>query len=140
MPGIVNVQNSTTERNRLARGILVAIRELIKQPGPDKTTFDLAAFIAIALSRISQIVETTTQAWERRGYWVKADRFRLDWEWTDECRKAIELALEKKDWGSLATILSKIASKFTKVKISPKTRVGTPWVGAWEAFQTKKSR
>ncbi len=140
MSGIVNVQNNTTERNRLARSILIALRELIRQTEPDHSTYDLAAYIAMALGRIFQIVESATFAWEKKGYWVKADRFRLEWEWTEGCRKGIESALQNQDWGNLADILSKVANKLSKVKVSPNSRVGKPWLGAWTVLKTKTSR
>jgi hypothetical protein len=137
---IVKTQSSSTERNRLARSILGAIRELISQKEPDTSTYDMAAYIAMALGRIHQLMEESTLAWEKRGYWLKADRFRLEWEWTHGCQEEIETALSKQDWGGLARILARVAGKFSKVKFSTGSRIGKPWVGALQYYRSKKSR
>ena len=50
---------------------------------------DLAAFIAISLEKIFETVETSVVAWEKKGYWVKADRFRLEWEWSKNHERAL---------------------------------------------------
>jgi hypothetical protein len=140
MPGIIKIQNNTTERNRLARSILAAVREMVKQTEPNNLTYDLAAFIALALEQMNKMVETTTAAWEKRGYWVKADKFRLEWEWTESCRKQIGSALDHQEWGNLAIAVSKVAEKLAKVKLSPNSRIGSPWNGAWEVYKKQKSR
>ncbi len=36
----------------------------------------------LALEEINSNIDKSVEAWEKRGYWVKADKFRLDWEWS----------------------------------------------------------
>ena len=84
MGRVINPDSSGKERTKLTKSIVKAIRQLMNQSRPDQITKDLAAFIAIGLQDIYLTVDVSVEAWEKRGYWVKADRFRLDWEWTKE--------------------------------------------------------
>ena len=56
----------------------------MRQKEPDKTTKDLVAFVILALREIAAGIEKSVTAWEKRGYWVKADKYRMDWEWSRE--------------------------------------------------------
>ena len=53
----------------------------MKQKEPDAHSYDLVAFIALALLEIDANIEKTVAPWEKRDYWVKADRFRMQWGW-----------------------------------------------------------
>jgi hypothetical protein len=44
-------------------------------------------------------------------------------------------ALIADDWPSIAGASVSIAQKLMKIKIPERHRLGTPWEGAWEAFQ-----
>ena len=57
------------------------MRELARQSDTGDEAHDLAAFIAAALKTISEGIDSSVAAWEKRGYWVKADKFRMDWAW-----------------------------------------------------------
>ena len=37
--------------------------------------------MVLALEEIAVSIDVSVQAWEKRDYWVKADRFRMEWEW-----------------------------------------------------------
>ena len=84
MSRIISTDNVGTERNRLLKAIVISIRELMKQSTVDATTKDLAAFISNALLAVHETVERSVIPWEKRDYWVKADKFRLEWAWTKE--------------------------------------------------------
>ncbi len=76
---------------------MLAIRQLMKQSQPDDSTRDLAAYIGMALIEIGETIDISVQAWEKRGYWVKADRFRMEWEWAGSLGKAMMTALTNDD-------------------------------------------
>ncbi len=81
---IINPEGSGKERTRLTKEVVLSIRELMKQAEPDAQSRDLAAFIALALIEITKTIEASVIAWEKRGYWVKADRFRMEWAWSEK--------------------------------------------------------
>ncbi len=135
MSRVINPNTAGKERNRLKRGIVIALRELTKQKSFDTTSRDITAFIYFALDGIDGTIEVATTAWEKRDYWVKADRFRLEWEWVKNSRDKVREGLINDDIVALATEFAVISTKFSDTKVSPKHRMGTPWVGAWEKFQ-----
>lgn len=134
MSRVINPESAGKLRNNLTRAVVVAIRELMKQPEPNDTAHDLAAFIALALEEIAETIDVSVQAWEKRDYWVKADRFRMEWDWAGTLGREIRSALQAEDWGRLAVTTAKIAQKLGKITIPQRHRIGTPWVGAYQKF------
>ncbi len=139
MSRIVNTENVGTKRSRLVRAIVLAIRELAKQSKPDSKTKDLAAFLALALVAVAETIEETVAPWEKRGYWLKADRFRMDWGWVENAARALREAVLKEDWGEVAAQSARVAAKLGSVEISERHRLGTPWVGAWDKLRAENA-
>ncbi len=136
MSRVINPDSAGKQRNLLSRSIIGALRELMMQPEPNETAHDAAAYIVLALQEISSTVETSVQAWEKRGYWVKADRFRMEWDWAGRLAEQMKQALLVEDWAMIAGLVTQIAGKLSSVKVTPRSRIGTPWVGAWKQFQS----
>lgn len=127
---VVNPESAGKERTQLTKAIVIAVRELAKQKEVTNEAKDLAAFIALALRTISQGIDVSVAAWEKRGYWVKADRFRMDWLWTGQYADKMKTAVLTEDWGTVAMLSAQIAQKFGKIVVSENHRLGKPWVGA----------
>ncbi len=130
MGRVINPDSSGKERTKLTKSIVKAIRQLMIQTQPDENTRDLAAYIVLGLEDIYKSIDVSVLAWEKRGYWVKADRFRIDWEWTLQFSKLMKEALVNEDWAQVAMMAAKTAQKLNNVKISVNNRIGEPWVGA----------
>ena len=131
MGRIINTEGAGKERNRLSRCIVLSLRELMRQSQPDDKSRDLAAFIALALLSISDTVESSVAAWEKKGYWVKADRYRMEWSWTERFGKQMKQAVFQEDWPMVAQVSVQVAQKLMSVEVPLRNRLGTPWVGAW---------
>jgi hypothetical protein len=116
----------------MVRAVILALRELMRQTEPDQHARDLAAFIILALAEINATIDVSVAAWEKRGYWVKADRFRMDWAWAESLGEKLRLALLADEWGGVATAAVQIGQKLGDVKVPQRNRLGEPWVGAWE--------
>jgi hypothetical protein len=127
---IISTEGGTKERTRLSKAVVKAIRLMAMKQQPDEESRDLAAFIAIALDEMYKTVETSVVAWEKKDYWVKADRFRMEWEWCSRTSAAMSKAVLSEDWGTVATTSGLIAQKLMKIQLAPGARIGTPWVGA----------
>jgi hypothetical protein len=108
------------------------MRELMRQSEPNNTSRDLASFIALALLEINNTVETSVAAWEKKGYWVKADRFRMEWIWTQRMGEQFKQAVLNDDWAAIAMLVAQLGEKMNHVEVPVRHRLGTPWVGAWE--------
>ncbi len=129
---VINPEGSGKERNRLVKSIVLAMRELMRQPEPNEKSRDLAAYIALALLEITNTVETSVAAWEKKGYWVKADRFRMDWAWTNRLGNQMREALMQDDWATIALVAAQVGGKFNNIDVPVRHRLGTPWEGAWQ--------
>jgi hypothetical protein len=127
---LINPESAGKERTQLSKAIVLAVRELAKQSDVTTEAKDLAAFIALALKNISEGIDVSVAAWEKRGYWVKADRFRMEWMWTGSVADKMKVAIFTDDWGTIAMLMPQIAQKFNKIVVSENHRLGKPWVGA----------
>ncbi len=135
MGRVINPDGIGKDRTQLVRSVVIALRELAQQPDTGKTTHDLAAYIAIALQAIERTVDPSVEAWEKRGYWVKADRFRMEWAWSGKLGEQMRQAVLTEDWGTAAALAVQIADKLKKVDLPKRNRLGTPWEGAWEKLK-----
>lgn len=134
---IINPESAGKERTQLTKGIVLAIRELAKQADTGAEARDMAAFISIALSQISAGIDVSVVAWEKRGYWVKADKFRMEWLWAGLYADKMKAALVTDDWVTVAVTMTQIAQKLSKVDVPAGHRLGRPWVGAWKLLLGK---
>jgi hypothetical protein len=88
--------------------------------------------------KFNHTVEVSVQAWEKRGYWVKADRFRMEWEWTETVGQSMQEALIREDWAAIAALSARTAAE--KVTVAERNRIGTPWLGAWKQLKAMKNK
>ena len=130
MSRLIKTESAGKDRTRLTKSIVLAMRELAKQQGVTNEAKDLAAFISLALKTISEGIDESVLAWEKRGYWVKADRFRMEWTWTTTTAEKMKDALNTDDWGAIALLMPVIGGKLNKIEVSDNHRLGRPWAGA----------
>ncbi len=107
------------------------MRGMAKMPEVTPEAKDMAAFIALALQSISEGIDASVAAWEKRDYWVKADKFRMEWMWAGQSAEKMKSAVLQNDWASIAMLMPQIASKLGNVVVSDNHRLGKPWAGAY---------
>lgn len=139
MGRLINPESAGKERTQLSKAIVLAVRELAKQTDVTNEARDLAAFIVLALKNISEGIDVSVAAWEKRGYWVKADRFRMEWLWTGSLAEKLKTAIHADDWGTVAMLSAQIAQKFSKIVVSENHRLGKPWLGAYGKLNGKSA-
>ena len=130
MGRVINLEGAGKERNKLVKTIVLAMRELMRQPAPDEHSRDLAAYIATSLLEINETVEAAVGAWEKKGHWVKADRFRMDWQWSGRLGNTMREAVLKEDWGTVAMTAAQVAERLKDVDVPKRHGLGEPWMGA----------
>jgi hypothetical protein len=128
---IINPDSAGKERTRLSKAVVLAVRELAHQERPGPESRDLAAFIALALSIIAETIDISVAAWEKRDYWVKADKFRMEWAWAGNYAGKMRTAVMTDNWGEIPLIAAQVAQKLNKITVPAGHRLGHPWVGAW---------
>ena len=132
MSRVINLDSTGKQRAQLSKAIVLAVRQLARQQDTGAEARDLAAFIAMALKAISEGIDSSVAAWEKRDYWVKADKFRMDWAWASPAAEKMRRAVLSADWRSVAAVSAQVAEKFNKIQVSDKNRLGRPWVGAFK--------
>ena len=137
MSRIINPDSAGKQRTQLTKAIVLAVRELARQSQVGAEARDLASFIALALQTISEGIDVSVAAWEKRGYWVKADKFRMEWTWAGSTAGKMKKAVLSDDWASVAMLSAQIAEKLNKIKVSPNQRLGKPWDGSFEQLNSK---
>jgi len=132
---IIKTSTPGKERSTLSRAIVVTIREFMRQSEPDKNTQDMIAFIILALQEIASEIDNSVAAWEKRGYWVKADKYRMEWQWSGELAGKLIVTFNDQKWPEIAGLLIEIMHYFENIKVSDRHRMGQPWVGAFKEYQ-----
>ena len=140
MGRVISTENLVTERNRMLKAMAIAQRELAKQPSFNAASHDLAAFLVLALEKVAESIERSVLPWEKRGYWLKADRFRMDWAWVEPLARELKAALMSEDEARLAQGMAALSQKLSGVKVAGKHRLGTPWLGAWEKLKASAGK
>ncbi len=132
MSRVINPDSVGKQRTQLSKAIVLAVRELARQKDVTDQTRDLAAFIAIALQIISDGIDVSVTAWEKRDYWIKADKFRMEWAWAGQIAEKMRISVLSDDWATVALLSAQTAQKLAKVQVSENHRLGKPWVGSFK--------
>jgi hypothetical protein len=138
MSRVINPDSAGKQRTQLSKAIVLAVRELARQKDITNETRDLAAFIAIALQIIAEGIDASVTAWEKRDYWIKADKFRMEWAWAGQIAEKMRASVLSDDWATVATLSAQIAQKLAKVQVSENHRLGKPWVGSFKQLNSNR--
>jgi hypothetical protein len=136
---IISTESVGQQRHKLRRTIAEALRRLATKQTFDQESLDLAALIVFSLRRLEEGVEQTASAWEKRDYYLKADRFRLEWEWLDDTAYSLETALLLGNHDRVPEILATLFPRFTDITIARYTRSSALWEGCYRRLQSGAS-
>ena len=139
MSRIINTANPGSERNRLRRTIAEILRHLMFKRGVDDEVKDMTATLVYALRGIAESVEVTTDAWEKRDYYVKADRFRLEWEWVTPAARRLQALAREGRWDDLPRELAALAPHFADIRIAKMTRDPSTWASSYERLMREEA-
>ncbi len=106
------------------------MRHLSKKQAIDADAKDMAAQIVFNLKEINDSVETTVSAWEKRDYWMKAERFMRDWSWSKEAAYNVEDVIRHEAWDLLPGLLADLSLQVADIQIKKMTRNPLAWKGA----------
>jgi hypothetical protein len=134
----VNGPNPSVERNQLRRTISEALRHLLAKKKLDDESKDLVALIVYSLRGIAQGVDQSARAWEKRDYYVKADKFRMDWAWAEKSANRLEVILRGELWNELPVALAELAPKFSDITVTKFVRTEALWQGRYKQLMAEK--
>jgi hypothetical protein len=132
MSRVINVDNPAKKRNANRRTIAELLRRLSQKASMDEDAKDMAATIVFALREIDEGVEQTVAAWEKRDYWMKAERFLRDWDWTGEMAANMEDVIRNQAWDLLPELLADLFPRFADIQIKTMARKQDTWQGAYK--------
>jgi len=98
----------------------------------DAESKDLAALVVIGLRGIAATIEQTTEAWEKRDYYLKADRFRMEWEWAGQAAERMAKTIKADRWAELPPQLAALLPHFADIRITKLTRGAETWQGCYK--------
>ncbi len=132
MSRIVNANNPTTIRNRNRRSIAEILRHLSQKSTIDNEAKDMAATIVFLLREIEEGVESSARAWEKRDYWLKAERFLRDWTWVKETAFNFEDVIRNDALDLLPELMADLFPRFVDIQLKTMTREPSLWRGAYQ--------
>lgn len=139
MGNLINPDNAGKRRDRYTKATVLAMRELVNKKKVDDQVRDLTAFIVLTLRQIDETIDETCTAWEKRDYWIKADRFRNDWFWTKGAEAKLQQAVMENKWNLVPAVVKEMAKHLQNVNV-PKRDWGTPWEGAYALLLEKQAK
>lgn len=130
MGRLINVDSTGAQRARLRRTIAECLNRLMAKPELDAEAKDIAALIVLALREITAGVEQSADVWDKRGYYLKSDALRRDWDWADRTADRMANLIRVGDWVRLPVVLATLVPKFADVDVVKLTRSEALWRGA----------
>ncbi len=138
MSRIINVNDPTKIRNQNRRSIAEILRRLSQKPDVDAETKDMTATLVYLLREIGEGIEKSAEAWEKRDYWMKAERFVRDWEWVKETAVNIEDVIRHDAWDLLPELMVDLFPHFADIQIKTMTRHSDLWLGNYKQLMAEE--
>jgi hypothetical protein len=134
MSRVISIDGPGKVRNQHRRTIAEALRRLSQKPQLDDEAKDLVALIIFSLHGIADTIDRTVDAWEKRDYYLKADRFREQWRWVEPIADELSAITYEGQWNQLPIVLAQLMPHFADIKIKKMTRKPGLWQGAYQKF------
>ena len=138
MSRLINPDGVGKQRDRLMKGVTLALKTLATRQQIDDEVRDLVAFMALALNEIHETIDVTCLAWEKRDYWLKADQFRREWAWAGRTADKLERVVLGDMWPDLPALMVSLSKPLEKVNLPKRNTLGTPWVGALRKLREER--
>lgn len=139
MSRVINPNSPGKERLQLLKAVQSALNAWNENSKIKVENYwDLAAFITLSLEAIIRTTEATATAWEKRGYWVKAEQFRREWLWTEFIAKELRSNVINKNRNNLEINIAQVNEAVNDVlNVSTRALRGDPWKGAYQKLIEK---
>lgn len=135
MSRVIHVDNPGKRRNAARRSIAEILRYLSRKSQIDDEAKDMSAALVSLLTEIKATVDESAAAWEKRGYWMKVERFVRDYEWIPEAAANLDDVIRHDAWGLLPELLAGLSPRFDDIHIKTMTRKPTEWRGAYSRLK-----
>jgi hypothetical protein len=134
MSRIISTDGPGRARHEHRRTVAEAMRRLSQKKQLDREAQDLAALIVFSLLAIADTVDRTTDAWDKRDYYMKAERFREQWRWLEPATDELSTLIYEARWQELPAALARLMPHFADIRVKKLTRSPRLWSGAYARF------
>lgn len=135
MSQVINRNNYSNQRSSYLRFISTALERYDNNKTTIEEKRDITVFVLLTLLEIQKSIQKTIQPWEKRGYWVKADQFRAEWQWVDLVCNGLQKKIRQQEWSMLGSELSVIRKACLDFPPYQRLQVKDPWKGSWQKWQ-----
>jgi hypothetical protein len=129
---VININSPGKLRNRNMRTVAEIMRRVGAKTTMDAETKDMTAALVFILREIHDSALVTVEAWEKRGYWMKADRFIRQWEWSEEMAANLEDVIRHEAWDLMPRLLAELIPRTADVQVKNLTRSPDIWRDAYQ--------
>lgn len=140
MGRVINTNNPGKRRNSFMRTSAEILRRLSQQKEVDEDTKDMIAMLVYCMRGIDGTVEESIRAWEKRGYWKKADDFQQKWWWASLMASSLEKLVRSDKWDDLPDVMIKLFPHVSDIQINKMTRNPKDWEGAYRKFMEEDAK
>jgi hypothetical protein len=136
---VIRTEPATRTRAQILEGASRALAGLTAALPPEEVRERLA-FLALCLTEVQRSLDQTVEAWEKRGYWVKADRFRAEWRWVEDAISRVAPALGSGDLREALEATRQLAGRLPPAR-QPQGKGKDPiWAGSWQRWLSAADR
>ena len=140
MGRVINTNSPGKRRNSFMRTCAEILRRLSQKKQVDHETKDMVAMLVYCLRSIDDTIEESVRAWEKRGYWKKADDFQQKWWWASRLSTDIEKLVRSGDWAELPTMMVTLFPHFSDIHVNKMTRNQSLWDGCYQKLLGEPDR
>jgi hypothetical protein len=139
MGRVINTDGPGKRRNQLMRTCAELLRRLSQAEEVDQNCKNMLAMMVFCLREIADGIDESTVAWEKRGYWVKAEEFRERWRWPHDFSQRIMQLIYTEDWDAVPHVLIKLFPYFSDITVIKFTRKQSLWQDAHDRLLAEQA-
>ncbi len=137
MSQIISTETPGSKRNSIFKLIVNLMPAIQSSETNLDERNDIVAFIVLSLLEVEKSINATLKPWEKRGYWSKADQFRMEWAWIEKVKNDIQKEESVKGWKEWPRALADLYVHLAEVKPTRK-KMGKFWQGSFELYKKQK--
>jgi len=132
MSRVVNTNGPGKRRNHHMRTCAELLRRLSQKTGFDDDSKDMLAALVYELRGIDDTLQEAVDAWEKRDFWIKAERFRHDWAWVTTAIQSLTNTIKTEAWAQVPVNMVELLPHFSSITVSKFTRDESTWRGKYK--------
>ncbi len=131
MGRVIKTASTGKTRRYLRRTIAEILRRLSQKSTVDDDVKNMVAMIVFCLLEIDEGIQSSARSWEKRDYWIKADKFRHEWQWVNDMADELTDIIVEDEWNRFPDAMMKLIPYFTDISVARLTRSPDMWADAY---------